>query len=334
MSFAWPWMLLSLAAIPVLVIGYRRLLSRRATRRAQLASLGLVAPSALVATRRRHVAPVLFLTALGLLAVALARPQATVAEPRREGTVVLAFDVSASMAATDLSPTRIEAAKAAARAFVGEQPAPIQVGVVTFGTSGVIIQQPTTDRNAVLAAIDRIGVQGGTALGRGIQTSLTAIAGRTVQISGEEGTDSGAGSVERQGPDLGYYSSAAVILLSDGENTADPDPVEVAQVASTAGVRVYPIGLGSPAGTVLEIDGFQVATALDEPLLREIARVTDAQYFTAQDEQELADVYDAIDLRWTVHPAPMEITGLLAAAAALLLLVGASSSFAWFGRVI
>ncbi len=336
MRFAWPWMLLSLTAIPLLVVGYRRLLSRRADRRAHLASLALVAPPAAAESRRRHVAPVLFLTALGLLALALARPQATVAEPRREGTVVLAFDVSASMAATDLTPSRIEAAKAAARAFVARQPAAIRVGVVTFGTAGVIIQQPTTDRDAVLAAVDRIGVQGGTALGRGIQTSLSAIAGRTVQIGGDDqgSASPDAGSVEQQGPDLGYFSSAAVLLLSDGENTADPDPLEVAEVASTAGVRIYPIGLGSPSGTVLEIDGFQVATALDEPLLRRIAEVTDAQYFTAQDEQELGAVYDSIDLRWTVQSTPMEITGLLGAAAALLLLVGAGLSFVWFGRVI
>lgn len=331
MTFSWPWMLLSLLAIPLLVVAYRRLLARRAARRVELAALGLVAPAS-VTGRRRHVAPVLFLTALGVLALALARPELTVAEPRREGTVVLAFDVSASMAATDLAPSRIEAAKSAARGFVAEQPAQIKVGVVTFGTNGVITQQPTTDRAAVLAAIDRIGVQGGTALGRGIQTSLTAIAGRTVQIDGDPAA--GGGTVEQQGPDLGYFSSAAVILLSDGENTSEPDPVEVAEVASTAGVRIYPIGVGSAAGTVLEIDGFQVATALDEEMLREVAEVTDARYFTAQDEQQLAEVYDGIDLRWALNRSRMEITALLAGGAALLVLAGASLSFAWFGRVI
>ncbi len=328
MTFAWPWMLLSLAALPVLVLGYRRLLRRRAARRADLAGLGLVAPGEVSSGRRRHVAPVLFLTAAALLFVALARPEATVSQPHREGTVVLAFDVSGSMAATDLSPTRIAAAKSAARAFVKRQPATVRVGVVAFSRNGLVTQQPTTDQARVLGAIDRLTPQGGTALARGLQTSLSAIAGRSVQLGVSNG------SVEPQGQDLGYYGSAAVILLSDGENTADPDPIAVAEIASTAGVRVYPIGLGSPQGTVLEIDGFQVATALNEPMLREIASTTDAEYFTASDERELAKVYGSIDLDWTVRSEQTEITALLAGAAALLLLLGAGLSLAWYGRAV
>jgi Ca-activated chloride channel family protein len=140
--------------------------------------------------------------------------------------------------------------------------------------------------------------------------------------------------VEPQGQDLGFHGSAAVILLSDGENTSGPDPIDVADLASTAGVRVYPIGLGSPEGTVLQIDGFQVATALDEPLLRKIASTTDGRYYTAADEKELAKVYGSIDLAWTIRAEHVEITGLLAGAAALLLLVGAGLSLAWFGRAI
>ena len=263
-----------------------------------------------------------------LLLVALARPEATVAQARREGTVVLAFDVSASMAATDLAPTRIAAAKAAARAFVNRQPSTVQLAVVAFAESGLITQQPTTDRSAVLAAIDRLSPQGGTALGRGIQTSLSAIAGKPVQLNLSNG------SVEAEGQDLGYHGSAAVILLTDGENTTDPDPVEVAQIASTAGVRVYPIGLGSAKGTVLQIDGFQVATALNEPLLRQIATATDGRYYAAADEQALASVYRSIDPVWTIQARHMEITALFAGVAAVLLLLGVGLSFAWYGRVI
>jgi Ca-activated chloride channel family protein len=200
--------------------------------------------------------------------------------------------------------------------------------VVAFGDSGLITQQATTDRATVLAAIDRLTPQGGTALGRGIQTSLSLIAGKTVQLNDDNG------SIEANGQDLGYHGSAAVILLSDGENTSGPDPLEVAQVASTAGVRVYPIGLGSPQGTVMEIDGFQVATALDEPLLRQIASTTDGEYFPAADQQALAKVYRSIDPLWTVHARWIEVTGLFAVAAALLLLSGVGLSFAWFGRVI
>jgi Ca-activated chloride channel homolog len=327
MTFVWPWLLLSLGAIPLLWTGYRRLLRRRDARLAQLAALGFV-PAGPAVGRRRQLAPALFLGALVLLFVALARPQATVAEPRREGTVVLAFDVSSSMGATDVQPSRMEAAKAAARAFVQKQPATIRLAVVAFGQSGVISRPPTDDHAAVLAAIDRLSPQGGTSLGRGIQTSLSAIAGRTVQLSpATEAPDA-------TGQSVGYYGSAAVILLSDGENTDGPDPLQAAELASTAGVKVYPIGLGSARGTVLQVDGFEVATALDEPLLRSIATTTDGTYFAAADAQSLAKVYDSIDLGWTVQNKYIEVTALFAAAAAVLLLVGAGLSLARSGRVI
>jgi Ca-activated chloride channel homolog len=329
MSLGWPWMLLGLAAVPLLVLWYRRLLRRRAARRAELAALGLVAPDAVVGGWRRHAAPALFLVALVLLLTALARPEATVSQPHREGTVVLAFDVSASMAADDLAPTRMEAAKSAARAFVQRQPESVRVGVVAFSGSGLVTQEPTTDRPAVIAAIDRLRPDGGTALGSGLQTALTAIVGQPVLV---DATDTQG--VEPQGPDLGYHGSAAVVLLSDGENTDGPDPLDLAEIASSAGVRVYPIGLGRPEGTVLEIDGFQIATALDEPLLREIAARTDGRYFAAADEQALAAVYDSIELTWTVRAEHIEVTAAFAAAAALLVLCGVGLSLTWFGRAV
>lgn len=327
MSFAWPWMLLGLAAIPLLVTAFRRLQRRRDARRAELARLGLAAPSA--QRRRRNPVPVLLLTAVTLLLVSLARPEATVAEPRREGTVILAFDVSNSMAAKDLAPSRMEAAKAAARDFVRQQPPSIRVGVVAFGESGLVTAQPTNVQGDVLAAIDRLTPQGGTSVGRGLQTSLSAIAGKPVQL--DEGGETGEGEDRR---DLGYFGSSVVVLLSDGENTAEPDPMALAELASAAGVRVYPIGIGSPQGTVLEIDGFQVATALDEQLLRDIANRTDGEYFAAADEQSLAKVYDSIDLEWTTQPRRMEVTALVAALAALLLLLGTGLSFLRHGRVV
>ncbi|MEJ3656433.1 VWA domain-containing protein [Actinomycetes bacterium KLBMP 9759] len=328
MSFGWPWMLLGLVAVPLAVLWYRRLLRVRAERRARLAAIGLVAPAA-TAGWRRHLPPVLLLVALALMLGALARPEAVVPQPRQEGTVILAFDVSSSMAATDVTPSRIEAAKVAARAFVERQPPAVRVGVVAFSGSGLVTQEATADRAVVLAAIDRLAPQGGTALARGLQTSLSAVAGKPVLVDG-----AGSGSVEPQGPDLGYHGSAAIILLSDGENTDAPDPVEAAEIASSAGVRVYPIGIGSPEGTVLEIDGFQVATALDEPMLRDIATRTDGRYFPAADEQALAAVYDSIELEWTVDAEHIEITALVAAAAALLVLLGVALAVTWFGRAV
>src|SRR3954468_13204121 len=205
MTFTWPWLLLSLAVIPLLWRGYRRLLRRRAARLAQLGAIGLV-PADSAAGRHGNVAAALYLGALVLLFAALARPQATVAEPRRDGTVVLAFDVSSSMGAKDVEPTRMEAAKAAARAFVQKQPPTIRLAVVAFGQSGVIARQPTADHAGVLAAIDRLSPQGGTALGRGIQTSLSAIAGKTVQLAPANG------SPEATGQNLGYYGWGGGVL--------------------------------------------------------------------------------------------------------------------------
>jgi Ca-activated chloride channel homolog len=327
-TFDWPWMLLGLVAVPLVVLWFRRLVRARASRRAELAALGLVGPAP--TGRRRYLPPALLLAALVLLLVGLARPELGVALPRREGTVILAVDTSASMAATDLTPTRMDAAKAAARAFVEKQPPDVRIGVVAFSGSGLVTQEVTEDRASVVAAIDRLRPDGGTALGSGLQTALGAIVGRPVLV------DSGgaAPGVEQQGPDLGYHGSAAVVVFTDGENTDDPDPLQVADLASSAGVKVYPVGLGSPQGTVLQIDGFSLATRLDEPMLRDIATHTDGRYIAGIDPQALAGIADAVDLQWTVETEHIEVTALLAAGAAVLLLLAVGLSLAWFGRVI
>lgn len=328
MSFEWPMLLLSLFAVPALVVAYRAQLRRRARRRAQLAAEGLVAATQERPDRWRPVAPLLLLAALTLLLASLARPSATVAEPRREGTVILAFDVSTSMAAKDLAPTRLDAAKAAARTFVAKQPTSIKLGVVAFGDSAVISQQPTDDRKEVLAAIDRLAPQGGTALGRGIVSAISAIAGKPISVdeTGQDGTAAG--------DDVGYYGSAAVVLLSDGENTTDPDPLVLAELASTAGVRIFPIGLGSPQGTVLEVDGFQISTRLDEATLQKIAETTDGTYYAASDSAALSKVYSSINLTWTARTERREITSWFAAAAAVLLMLGSAVSVVRSGRVV
>jgi Ca-activated chloride channel family protein len=327
LTFAWPWMLLALAAVPLVVLWYRRLWRARVARRAELAALGLAGPAPM-AGWRRSLPPALLLGALVLLLAALARPEIGVPLPRREGTVMLAFDVSSSMTATDLTPTRMDAAKAAARTVVERQPPTVRIGVVAFGSSGLVTQQPTDDRASVLAAIDRLQPAGGTALGSGLQTSLSAITGKPVLV------DAPGSSIEPRGPDLGYHGSAAVVLFSDGENTADPDPIDVAELASSAGVRVYPVGIGSSQGTVIEVDGFQLATALDEPMLRTIAERTDGRYVAAADATALAGVADAIDLQWKVETEHIEVTALLAAAAGLLVLAGIGLSLAFSGRAV
>lgn len=331
MTFAWPWMLVpALAGTVLLVLGYRRLSARQERRRQELADLGLVgqAPGPSAHGWSRRLAPTILLAALALLLFSLARPQATIAEPRREGTVVLAIDVSTSMTATDLRPSRIEAAKAAARRFVQQQPSTIRIGVVAFGDSAVVTQRPTTSRGLVLAAVDRLTPQGGTAVDRAILTSLSAITGRPVLAS----QDPGVGNLDSA--DVGYHGSAAVVLLTDGEDTSGSDPLPAAELASVAGVRVHTVGIGSPAGTVLQVDGFQVATSLDESLLKAVAATTDGTYFPARDEQALRRVYSSIHPGWTVQRAHVEVTAAFAATAAVLLLVAALLSVGRTGRVV
>lgn len=339
MSFALPKLLGLLLLMPVLVWGYVVLVRRRSRRSAELAAQGFVPTAATMRLRnRRHIPYIFFLAGLTLLLFAVARPQARVSIPKREGTVILAFDVSNSMRANDLKPTRMEAAKAAAKAFVDKQPSSIKVGVVAFSDGAVITQQPTNDKQLVLAAIKRLSPQGATSLGQGIFASLNAIAGKPLKIDpatlaggGEkaDGSNDPAGS-----PDIGYYGSAAIVLLSDGENTVKPDPVELAKLSSVAGVKIYPIGIGSTAGTVVDIGGFKVATALDEKLLGEIATNSDGAYYHAEDEASLAKVYGSIDLKWHSVAQDREITGIVTGVSTLLLVIGAGLSLLWFGRVV
>jgi Ca-activated chloride channel homolog len=329
MSFIWPAMLVLLLAAPLLVVAYVWLLRRRARRAAELSAQGFVPTASARRYRRlRHVPFVFFFVALVMLLVAFARPEMSLSIPRREGTVILAFDVSNSMRATDLQPTRMEAAKAAARTFVQRQPNTIKIGVVAFSDGGLVIQQPTTVEADVLAAIDRLSPLGATSLGQGVFTSLSAIAGKPIVL------DQASLSAGVDNLDLGYFGSAVIVLLSDGENTTNPDPLEVAKLASVAGVRIYPIGLGSPGGTVVKVDGFSVATALDEPLLTEIASVTDGTYFHAQDAASLAKVYGSIDPELTFESKKREVTGVVTGISTLFLLVGGAFSLAWFGRLV
>jgi Ca-activated chloride channel family protein len=319
MSLASPWMLLCLACVPALVVVYRWALRLRAERAARLASEGLVPTSAGRVRWRRHLPFAIFAAALALVCFALARPTVSLAVPQRQGTVILAFDVSNSMRAKDLEPTRIDAAKAAATAFVERQPSSIRIGVVAFGDNAVTVLQPSNVKADVIAAIKRLSVSGGTSLGQGIYTSLSAIAGKKLTID-ESALESDAGVVK-----IGFFGSSAIVLLSDGENTSPPDPLKLAEVA---------IGVGTKEGAVVEIDGFSVATALDEDLLKKIAATTDGTYHQAGDADALAGIYKSIDLEFKSVEKPREVTALFAAAGGLLLALGSVLSIAWFGRVI
>lgn len=340
MSFIWPLMLLSLLIVPLLVLLYLRLQQRRKQITARYGMLGLVQEAGVQEAgrrplgARRHLPAALFLVGLTILFVALARPQAEVSLPRLQGTVILAFDVSGSMAAEDMEPSRMEAAKAAARDFVLRQPSTIEIGVVAFSDGGFTVQLPTFDQTEVLAAIDRLGPERGTSLARGIEASL-----HTIFV--ESRIDPNAARYSNLTPTAtppptpvpdGVYESAVIVLLTDGENTAPPDPIEAAMVAADRGVRIHTVGIGSAEGVVLEVEGFSVHTRLDEPTLRMMAEITDGTYYNAVTEEELRSIYENLDPELVVEPESVEVTALFAGASVLFLLVGGATSLLWFSR--
>jgi Ca-activated chloride channel family protein len=328
MSFIWPWMLITLLLIPAFAGAYIGLLRRRRGAVTDLGPLSVLQNSAgRSPTRQRHVPASLYLFGLTLLLFGLSRPEMFVDLPRVEGTVILAFDVSNSMAADDLEPTRMEAAKAAARTFVENQPPGIRIGVVAFSNGGLIVQTPTNEQGEALTAIERLSPEGGTSLGQGIFSSLNAIAGKPIPA---DPAAIEAGTLEL---DTGAYSSSVIMLLTDGENTNAPDPLEIAQLAADAGVRIYPVGIGSAEGTVLQIEGFNVLTQLNEPMLEQIASMTNGTYYRAEDEETLNEIYRNVDLQLTTRGEKTEVTAIFAGAGLLLFLVGGCLSLLWFGRM-
>ncbi|MFP5370934.1 MAG: vWA domain-containing protein [Actinomycetes bacterium] len=330
MTLGSPWMLVALVLVGGLVAAYVSDGRRRAARAARLAEEGLVSPSAPPSRQRwaQHVPFAVFTAAFAVLVVAVARPAATVSTPRREGTVILAVDVSSSMGATDVKPSRIEAARAAATAFVARQPDAVRIGVVAFGNGAVVVQPPTGTHDDAESAINRLSVGGGTSVGHGLLTSLQAIAGKPIAID-EEALADDAGELE-----IGYYGGASIVVFSDGENVGRPEPQAIAEVASVAGVRVHTVATGTEVGTTLNIDGFNVATAADPALLRDIASTTDGTFQTAGDAEALAAVARSIDLRFRVVAERTEVTGAFAAAGVVLLLIAAAVSVLRSGRVL
>ena len=315
-------------------LGYLLLQRRRRRIAASYGSLGVVrGPSGKAPGFIRHIPTTLFLAGLAILTLTLARPQAVVSLPRVEGTVILAFDVSGSMAATDFKPTRMDAAKAAAQDFIQHQPPGVVIGVVAFSDSGFSVQPPTNDRDALLAAIKRLSPQHGTAVARGIEGSLNAIA-----ANNQEGplTYSNISPTLQPTPTplpKGTFASAVVVLLSDGENNEAPDPLAAAQVAADRGVRIYTVGIGSAAGTDVHINGFTVHTALDEATLKQISQITGGTYFNAQNAQDLLKIYDNLSSSLIIKPEKTEITSLFAGASIFIFLLGGVLSLTWFSRL-
>jgi Ca-activated chloride channel homolog len=337
MSFAWPFALLLLVLIPVGMLAYRLIGRRRARRAGALVRLGRVetGPSA----RLRTVVPAaLFVFALGVMVVAMARPQGTVALPVGQGNLILAFDVSGSMAATDQSPTRMDAAKAIATDLVQHQPPGIAIGIVAFSDSGIAVQAPTTDQAEVLTAIKQLTPQKGTALGQGMRAALNLIAVAEAGSSVDYYTQVSPGPSPVPTPTPapvppGSHASAAMVLLTDGENNEQPDPMTVAQEAANLGIRVDTVAIGTAAGADLTLNGFHVHTQLDEALLQQIATTTDGTYYGPDSTAQLTNVYGSISPTVTIQNQTIELTALAAGVSMALVVLGAMASMAFLGRL-
>ncbi|HLY14860.1 MAG TPA: VWA domain-containing protein, partial [Candidatus Limnocylindrales bacterium] len=292
------------------------------------------APARRPGRRRASIPGILFVLGLAVLLVALARPQASVDLPHSEGTIILAFDVSDSMAADDLKPSRMEAAKAAATTFVQNQPAGVVIGLVAFSDAGLSVQAPTDDQGAILSAISRLQPERGTSLGQGVLASLSAIeTAENPPPTDYYSSRSPAPSVSPAPVPPGSDSSALIILLTDGENTQPPDPATAAQAAANRGVRIDTVGIGTDAGTTLTVGGFKVHTQLDAAALQQVAQATGGTYFSADSAQSLTKVYADLGSRLVIKPQTIEVTAILAGGGTLLLVLGALSSLLWLGRL-
>jgi Ca-activated chloride channel homolog len=346
MTFLWPELLWLLLAVPVLIGGYVLLLRRKKKQALRYASLGMVRDALGARQRfRRHVPPLLFLLALIILLVATARPTATLTLPSQHETIILAMDVSGSMRAADVEPNRIGAAQTAAKAFVAEQPSSARIGVVSFAATASVVQPPTRNREDILAAIDRFQLQRGTAVGSGILVSLKLIfpdvefdlrASNPRDDARGVPLDKAGGASKSAAKSVppGSFSSAAIILLSDGQTTTGPNPIEAARMAADRGVRVFTVGIGTTNGEILGAEGWSMRVRLDEEALKTIAEITHAEYFYAGSAMDLKKVYQSLNTRLALETKQTEITALVAAAAAVLSLVSALLSLLWFNRIL
>ncbi|MDP9274023.1 MAG: VWA domain-containing protein [Chloroflexota bacterium] len=343
MTFIWPTALLLLVVVAGLAVLYVLAQHRRNRYALRYANLSLVREAIGKGPGwRRHVPPVLFILALAFMAIGVARPQAVVAVPSQEGTVILAIDVSGSMLAEDMKPNRMEAAKAAARAFVEKQSESVKIGVVSFSGDASIVQSPTTDKTLVIAAINRLRPQRATAIGRAILVSLDAIAENqgseedlpsSILQQGQPGATPRPTATALPAYLVGRHSSASIVLMSDGQNNQFPPPLDVIDQAVSRGVRVYTIGLGSSAGAIVRLQGRAVRTALDETTLKKIAEVTDAQYFNANTEADLRAVYENLTTQLVVRNEKTELTAYATLAAAILAVFAGAFSLLWFNRL-
>ena len=344
MNFLWPQYLWSMLALPLLPVLYLWLLRRPGKPALRYSSLQVVREAASSRHWRRHVPPALLLVACGVLLFAAARPTAVLTLPWTRSSIILAMDVSLSMRVTDVKPTRLAAAQEAAKLFLRELPKDIDVGLVTFAGSAQVAQAATLDRASLVSAIDAFQMQIGTAVGNAIVLCLAELFPDHGISLGDMtfGAMQKARSRERKDPPLpkqitpvapGSYDSAAIVLLSDGRRTTGIDTLEAAKMAADRGVRIYVVGLGTVDGAAASADGMALYLRLDEPTLREVARMTGGEYHHAGTAETLRSVYQNLGSRLQVQTRETELTPMLAVLGAALVVAAASLSLLWFGRM-
>lgn len=342
MTFASPELLIAFVLVPLAVAAYLFVQRRRARYAVAFTNVDLLANLVpRTPAWRRHVPPALYLAAIGALVLALARPSMTMAVPREEATIILTMDVSGSMRATDVEPSRLAAAQKAASDFVDRLPASFQVGLVAFSTAPRVVVSPTTDRVAIHQALDSLVAVGGTALGDAISVSLDAAdvataAGPTATPSPDPSA-SGNPSASPSPSASDEPPLVAMVLLSDGANsTGAIEPLDAAERAAVAGVPVYTIALGTQAGVVeVPNDEGQLQTLEvppDTETLAAIAETTGARFFDAPTAEDLAQIYDNLGSKVGFTEEQQEVTQLFAAAGLLFVLVGAGFAAHWFNR--
>jgi Ca-activated chloride channel family protein len=310
-SFASPLVLLSVAALPVLAAAYAWLRRRPGRYSARFPGVPVLA-GAVAATPlwRRHVPAAVAALALAVLAVALARPHATVAVPVERASVVLVTDASRSMLATDVEPSRMDAARGAAEAFLDGVPDELRVGAVAFSTAPRSSVAPSHDREGVRAHLASLDADGGTATGDGLAEALRLV-----------------------GSEDGRRPPAAIVLLSDGETTAGRDPVEVARQARAAKVPIYTVALGTAGGTITDSQGGTLPVPPDPETMVEIATASGGESFGVEDADQLDAVYERLGSQLATRPEQREITAGFAAGGMALLLAAAALSLRAGGRL-
>jgi Ca-activated chloride channel family protein len=339
MDVLWPGFLALLLIVPLLIGGYIWVLRRRRRFAVRYSSLSLVREAVGRQSLRRHLPFALFVLAVASLVGALARPVAVLRVPTNQTSIMLALDVSRSMCATDIPPSRLEAAKAAALEFIERQPQGTQIGIVAFAGFAVIVQEPTADQDLLTAAIAGLTPSRGTAIGDGIATALEAIAG----LDGP--AVSGTTTATPAPVPPGTYVPEIIVVLTDGVSTDGSDPLEAARQAADRGVRVYTIGFGTAGGgqTASSCGGFggggfggggfggggRFRRGIDEETLVAIAEMTGGEYYSASSAGELNQVFEDLPTHFVTRRETLEISVAFTALGALLAAIAASLSLRW-----